>query len=48
MKLRFLLIDGQIAAIATMNNLAVVTFNVSDYLGFDGLQVIDWSQEGSE
>lgn len=40
-------VDGQIAAIARVNNLAVVTANVKDFLAFDGLEVEDWrSRQG--
>jgi tRNA(fMet)-specific endonuclease VapC len=31
--------DGQIAAIAKVNNLSLVTRNVSDYPDFDGLTI---------
>jgi tRNA(fMet)-specific endonuclease VapC len=34
--------DGQIAAIAVTNDLILITFNVSDYGYFEGLQVEDW------
>ncbi len=34
--------DGQIAAIAHQNNLVLVTFNPSDYLGFLDIQLEDW------
>lgn len=36
-------IDSQIAAIAVTNNLAIVTFNTSDYENFESLEVLDWS-----
>lgn len=36
--------DGQIAAIARVNNLTLITANVSDYAHFDGLLVLDWSR----
>lgn len=36
------LVDGQIAAIAAVNNLIVVTSNVADFRAFDGLEVEDW------
>lgn len=35
-------IDGQIAAIAHVNGLALVTANVKDFRFFDGLVVEDW------
>jgi len=35
-------VDGQIAAIARVNGLILVTANVADYVGFDGLVVEDW------
>lgn len=35
-------VDGQIAAIALMNGLVLVTANVADYADFDGLTVEDW------
>jgi tRNA(fMet)-specific endonuclease VapC len=35
--------DGQIAAVAKVNNLMLVTANVSDYAGFQVLKVEDWS-----
>jgi tRNA(fMet)-specific endonuclease VapC len=34
--------DGQIAAIAFVNNLTLVTLNVPDFKRFDGLTVINW------
>lgn len=34
--------DGQIAAIAATQELVLVTRNVNDFLGFEGLEVIDW------
>ena len=36
-------IDGQIAAVALVNDLVLVTRNVADYAGFEGLRVEDWS-----
>jgi tRNA(fMet)-specific endonuclease VapC len=36
--------DGQIAAIAKINNLTLITANVSDYAHFADLQVEDWSE----
>jgi tRNA(fMet)-specific endonuclease VapC len=35
-------VDGQIAAIARVHDLTVVTFNVSHFLRFDGLAVVSW------
>jgi tRNA(fMet)-specific endonuclease VapC len=37
-------VDGQIAAIAHVNGLVLVTANVLDFAGFDGLKVEDWSK----
>ena len=34
--------DGQIAAVAAVNHLVLVTFNVADYTNFQGVQMIDW------
>lgn len=34
--------DGMIAAIAVMNGLTLVTFNLDDYRAFDGLRITDW------
>lgn len=34
--------DGQIAGIAYVHNLVVVTSNVSDFRNFDGVDVVDW------
>ena len=34
--------DGQIAAIACQNNLILVTFNISDYQGFEEIRLEDW------
>ena len=36
--------DGQIAAIARVNDLTLITANVADYAQFDGLRVVDWSR----
>ena len=36
-------IDGQIAAIACVNDLALVTANKADFRGFKGLRVEGWS-----
>jgi tRNA(fMet)-specific endonuclease VapC len=35
-------IDGQIAAIATVHNLTLVTRNTDDFAGFDSLAVENW------
>ena len=37
-------VDGQIAAIAHVNQLTLVTINVKDFIGFKGLQLEDWSR----
>ncbi len=34
--------DGQIAAVAFVNDLTLVTANLFDYAGFRGLQIEDW------
>ena len=36
--------DGQIAAIARVNELVLVTANVRDFRRFEGLSVQDWSR----
>lgn len=36
-------VDGQIAAVARAHDLTLVTSNVRDFTGFDGLAVEDWS-----
>ena len=36
-------IDGQIAAIASVNDLVLVTANKADFRGFKGLRVQDWA-----
>jgi len=38
-------VDGQIAAIARVNGLAVVTTNAKDFTRFEGLQVENWTEE---
>jgi tRNA(fMet)-specific endonuclease VapC len=38
------LIDGQIAAIASVNDLILVTANASDFAVFEGLRIEDWSR----
>jgi tRNA(fMet)-specific endonuclease VapC len=35
--------DGQIAAIARVHELTVVTFNDADFTRFDGIRVLTWS-----
>jgi len=35
-------VDGQIAAIAAINGLTLVTHNVMDFTAFEGLSVEDW------
>jgi tRNA(fMet)-specific endonuclease VapC len=40
--------DGQIAAIAFVNNLTLVTLNSSDYAAFAGVKVVDWRQPGKQ
>jgi len=37
--------DGQIAAIAATQGLVLVTRNISDFEGFDGLQLLNWFDE---
>jgi tRNA(fMet)-specific endonuclease VapC len=36
-------VDGQIAAIATCNDLTLVTTNPRDFAGFKDLRVVDWA-----
>jgi tRNA(fMet)-specific endonuclease VapC len=36
--------DGQIAAIAFVNDLILVTLNTADYQNFQGIELSDWSQ----
>lgn len=36
-------VDGQIAAIAAVNELVLVTRNVRDFAGFTGLEIESWS-----
>ncbi|MDP9454782.1 MAG: type II toxin-antitoxin system VapC family toxin [Actinomycetota bacterium] len=36
-------VDGQIAAVAWAYDLTLVTANLTDYVGFRGVQVVDWS-----
>jgi tRNA(fMet)-specific endonuclease VapC len=35
-------VDGQIAAVAAVNNLTLVTANVADYTDFEGLRIENW------
>ena len=35
-------VDGQIAAIATVNNFCLITRNISDFTSFQGLKVKNW------
>jgi tRNA(fMet)-specific endonuclease VapC len=35
-------LDGQIAAVAWVNDLVLVTSNGSDFAGFEGLRIVDW------
>jgi len=35
-------VDGQIAAIARVNGLVLVTANTGDFSGFQGLEIADW------
>ena len=37
------IIDGQIAAIAFVHNLTLVTLNVSDFQQFKGLRIQSWA-----
>jgi tRNA(fMet)-specific endonuclease VapC len=41
-------VDGQIAAVARIRDLVLVTHNVKDFVGFEGLVVEDWSSEAHE
>jgi tRNA(fMet)-specific endonuclease VapC len=36
-------VDGQIAAIASVNDLVLVTANKTDFRGFKGLRVQNWA-----
>lgn len=38
-------VDGQIAAIANVNNLILVTNNISDFVNFENLQLENWFEE---
>jgi tRNA(fMet)-specific endonuclease VapC len=35
-------VDGMIAAVAAVHGLALVTHNLADYRGFDGLDLVTW------
>ena len=35
-------VDGQIAAIARIHDLEIITANTKDYLPFEGIRVSDW------
>ena len=37
-------VDGQIAAIACVNDLTLITSNTAEFEGFDGLDVQDWAK----
>ncbi len=37
-------VDGQIAAIARVNDLMLITSNTADFEGFEGLQVRNWAK----
>lgn len=39
-------VDGQIAGIAAVNELVLVTANAKDFASFKGVAVEDWSQRG--
>ena len=39
-------VDGQIAALAAVNDAIVVTANTADFAPFHGLRVEDWSSDG--
>lgn len=39
-------VDGQIAAIAAVHALTLVTANIRDFRTFRGLSVVDWTVEG--
>ncbi len=40
-------VDGQIAAIAAVNELVLVTVNVKDFVRFKGIVIEDWSKRRS-
>jgi tRNA(fMet)-specific endonuclease VapC len=37
-------VDGQIAAIAIVNDLVVVTANVTDFARFEGIDIEHWGE----
>jgi tRNA(fMet)-specific endonuclease VapC len=37
--------DGQIAAVAAVNDLTLVTTNVADYTNFEGLRIENWNRD---
>jgi tRNA(fMet)-specific endonuclease VapC len=39
--------DGQIAAIAAVHDLTLVTANTADFISFSGLDVVDWRESDS-
>ncbi len=39
-------VDGQIAAVAYVNDLVLVTDNVADFEPFDGLRMVNWLERG--
>jgi tRNA(fMet)-specific endonuclease VapC len=39
--------DGQIAAVASINGLVLVTTNTKDFLRFEDLEVEDWTRRGA-
>ena len=41
-------VDGQIAAVAATNNLALATRNIRDFVDFADLRVENWFDEGAE
>ncbi len=36
--------DGQVAAIAAVNDLVLVTRNVKDFKPFRGVEIVDWAR----
>lgn len=47
MREKFLLDTCQIAAVAYVNDLVLVTRNVADFQSFAGIRVEDWFEPGS-
>ncbi len=39
--------DGQIAAIASINNLVLVTRNTNDFINYNGLQLENWFEDSN-